>query len=327
MTHERERLAPNDLPTETTPATPEAAEERAADRDPAPAPGVTAEEWISRLSALVEQESAVYCEAEAQAPVSIESDEAAQLAIVRLGTAAALFQTLRLRHASVAAHSLRVALTTSAWADEMGLEPRLREITEITALLHDLGMIGLSDHILMKPGPLTPDEFVYVDQARHASAEILRGTTRDHDLLLAIEHVPAWFDGSRSGYRLSHRKIPLPSRMTAIVEAFDSMTTDQVYRPAMSIEQATAELFGNAGTQFDPELVEAFAMFYGKAGSTVRAKVAKRWLHELDPAVADGFWAWTPLHVNGENQIDDVFRRAVLDSMSDGVLFVDRERR
>ncbi|RMF88679.1 MAG: sensor domain-containing diguanylate cyclase, partial [Planctomycetota bacterium] len=93
------------------------------------------------------------------------------------------------------------------------------------------------------------------------------------------------------------------------------------------IEQATAELFGNAGTQFDPELVEAFALFYGKAGSTVRAKVAKRWLHELDPAVADGFWAWTPLHVNGENQIDDVFRRAVLDSMSDGVLFVDRERR
>ncbi|GAB6164319.1 diguanylate cyclase [Thermostilla marina] len=328
MTHERERLEPKNVPTDTTSPAPDAVTEAAADASPAPASGVTAEEWISRLSALVDQESAVYSEEDTQTSVSIESDDAARLAFVRLGTAAALFHMLRLRHASVAAHSLRVALTTSAWAAAMGLEPRLREIAEITALLHDLGMIGLSDHILMKPGPLTPDEFVHVDQARHASAEILRGTTRDRDLLLAIEHVPAWFDGSRSGYRLSHRKIPLPARMTAIVEAFDSMTTDQVYRPAMSIEQATAELFGNAGTQFDPDLVEAFALFYGKAGNHIRAKVAKRWLTELDPAVADGFWEWTPLrNTGGESRIDDFFRRTVLDSMGDGVLFVDRERR
>ena len=76
-----------------------------------------------------------------------------------------------------------------------------------------------------------------------------------------MENVRAWYDGSRGERDAPRRGIPLAARMIAIVEAFDAMTTDHVYRPAMSQERAMAELFHCAGTQFDPELVRQFAEF------------------------------------------------------------------
>ena len=78
--------------------------------------------------------------------------------------------------------------------------------------------------------------------------------------------------------------------MIAIVEAFDAMTTDHVYRPARSQERAMAELFECSGTQFDPELVKQFAEFRQEDQTAVHWEVAHRWLRSLDPATVDSYW-------------------------------------
>lgn len=184
-----------------------------------------------------------------------------QLILSRLGVSAGLFSALKVRHAPTAIHSLRVALVSSAWASFLKMEREKQDRLEVAALLHDVGMIGLPDQILLKPGPLTPEEMVYVDRARFMTLEILRHVTDDQALLQIVENVSAWFDGSRSGHVLSGRAIPEAARMIAVVEAYDAMTTDHLYRPAMSDERAIAELYHFAGKQFDPDLVHEFVRF------------------------------------------------------------------
>ena len=78
--------------------------------------------------------------------------------------------------------------------------------------------------------------------------------------------------------------------MIAIVEAFDAMTTDHVYRPACSQERAMAELFECSGTQFDPELVEQFDEFCREDQTTVRGEAASRWLRSLDSTTVNSYW-------------------------------------
>lgn len=97
-----------------------------------------------------------------------------QLVQVRLGIASSLYTALRLKHAATARHGLRVALNSSAWAVEMGLSERQRDAIEVAALLHDIGMIGVPDHILFKPGPLESKEIHVIHRARAMSLEVLR---------------------------------------------------------------------------------------------------------------------------------------------------------
>src|SRR5438874_2373436 len=97
-----------------------------------------------------------------------------QLIQVRLGLASSLFGALRAKHAPTAHHSLRVALNCSAWGAMLGLTDTQRDELEVAALLHDVGKIGVPDGILLKPAPLTPDEFYVVERHRQIGAEILR---------------------------------------------------------------------------------------------------------------------------------------------------------
>ena len=110
-----------------------------------------------------------------------------QLAQVRLGMATSLFFALRTKHAQTAAHSLRVALLCSAWAERLGLDDASRDRIEVAALLHDLGKIGIPDRILRKPGKLTVDEQLMMDCCPQLGCEILRGCTGDNELLDIVQ--------------------------------------------------------------------------------------------------------------------------------------------
>ena len=129
-----------------------------------------------------------------------------------------------------------------------------------------------------------------IAKARRMSLEILRRGCASEKLLEIVEHVPAWYDGSRKDYPLRGRRIPLGARMITIVEAFDAMTTDHVFRPARSQERAMAELFECSGTQFDPKLVERFAEFCLDDQTAARWEAAHRWLRTLDPAAVNSYW-------------------------------------
>ena len=167
-----------------------------------------------------------------------------------------------------------------------------------------------------------------VDEARKMSVEILRNACAQPRVLEIVEYVPAWYDGSRSGYSLRRDDLPLGARMIAIAEAFDAMTTDQVYRPAMSLERAGFELFAGAGVQFDPKLVNGFVEFHSGNLDRIREEVAGRWLHSLAPEISNSYWALTDNSTQTKNRHDmRFFEDRLLDNMHDAVVFVDSSMR
>ena len=127
-------------------------------------------------------------------------------------------------------------------------------------------------------------------RTRKMSLDILRRSCTSPQVLEIVENISAWYDGSRQDLPLCGQQIPLGARMIAVVEAFDAMTTDHIYRPARSQERAMAELFECAGTQFDPELVQQFVEFRQADQTAIRWDVAHRWLRSLDPAWSIPIW-------------------------------------
>ena len=243
---------------------------------------------------------------------------------VRLGIASSLFATLRAKHVPTASHSLRVALSCSSWSFAMELSDGQRDEIEIASLLHDMGKIGVPDRVLQKPGKLTREEIAIIERHRQVGLEILRSCCASQNILDTIQFSPAWFDGSRGDFGRSERDLPLGSRMIAIVDAFDAMTSDQIYRRALSRERAMSELFEFAGTQFDPELVKHFCSLDGLDQVKLHAGVARFWLNELDPQAANGHWRrGEPVTTSTTVAAADLFNEKLFDNMHDGVVFVD----
>jgi diguanylate cyclase (GGDEF)-like protein/PAS domain S-box-containing protein len=266
-----------------------------------------------------------------------------RLAVVRLGMATSLFYALRTKHAATAAHCLRVALSCSAWTERMKLDDELRDRIEVAALLHDLGKIGIPDRILRKPGKLTVDEQLSMDLIAPLGCEILRGCTGDQELLDIVLYAGTWFDGRRLDDGPSGAKLPIGSRMLSIADAFDSMTTDTVYRPALSRERALEELNKGGHTQFDPELVADFSRMLEERPELLQGCVVNRWLHGLADNKSQSMWTGPANRSTGVGHAADasrgretlvasqatrresLFYHQLLDNMKDGVVFTDAE--
>ncbi len=155
-------------------------------------------------------------------------------------------------------HARRVARMAAVMAKEMGLDPEKVLEIEYAAALHDIGKIGVADSILRKAAPLDDEE--WRDMRRHSELgyEILKGIDF---LRVAAEIVWAHherYDGKGYPRGLAGEEIPLGARVFGVVDAYDAMTSRRPYRQAMSREQACIEIASNAGTQFDPQVVDAF---------------------------------------------------------------------
>ena len=296
-------------------------------RSGAPVPGDPARSADANLGAVSTLLSALDAPALSQEstsdsePLELEN----KLVQVRLGMASSLFGALRAKHAPTAQHSLRVALSCSAWGSMLGMNDEQRDELEVASLLHDIGKIGVPDHVLLKPSPLTPDEYQLIEQHRQVGAEILRCCCTSESVLQIIEHAGAWFDGSRDESELSGDRLPIGSRMVAIVDAFDAMTSDQVYRRALSRERALAELFEYAGTQFDPRLVQEFCGYVNADQLRLQSVAARRWLKNLQLTEGDGSMWQLSSHrpTSAAAKSESLFYRKLLESMNDAVLFID----
>ncbi len=252
-----------------------------------------------------------------------------QLALARLGIATSLFLALRAKHAATAAHSLRVALSCSAWADRLGLDDASRDRIEVAALLHDLGKIGIPDRILRKPGKLSVEEQLTMDGCPGLACEMLRGCTSDVELLEIVSHAGVWYGSRRQGESPSGDALPLGARMLAIANAFDAMTTDSVYRRAMSRERAVQELHRSSGTQFDPELVSDFSRMFAQRPEMLQGVIVDRWLQQLQSNSADNLWE-SPKPVGTPRSTEVVrretrFLQQLIGNLKDGVAFTDNE--
>lgn len=263
------------------------------------------------------------------APKYLEDpDHQNQLVQVRLGIATSMYHALRAKHAPTAAHSLRVALLCSSWAVRKQLAGDACDQIEVASLLHDVGKIGVPDALLEKSAKLTHDEAVTIEKYRLDGLQILQGCCASHEILEIVHYCSAWFDGSRAEYDCDGEEIPVGARMLAIADAFDSMTTDQVYRRAMSRDRAIAELFECAGSQFDPQLVREFCSSLGHDHLSFTSSLAQRWLVDLRSEASNALWSLRNLNVNGRaTSIEGLFRQSLVNGMLDGVVFVDASRR
>src|SRR4051812_28454313 len=156
------------------------------------------------------------------------TEHESKLVQARLGMASGLHAALRAKHPPTASHSLRVALGCSSWAASMQLDEETRDMLEVAALLHDVGKIGVPDKVLLKPGRLTPEEIALMTRHPALTTEVL-ASCGVPQLLIEIVHCSrAWYNSGRPQERKAEA-LPLASRMLSIVDAFDSMTTDQLY--------------------------------------------------------------------------------------------------
>jgi len=249
-----------------------------------------------------------------------------RLVQVRLGVANGLFAALFHRHPQTAAHSLRVALGCSTWALFANMDEETHDTLELAALMHDLGKIGVPDAILLKPGRLGSEERLVINRYRTAGIEILSSCCGSQRLLDAVRYAGNRFDGRDSDLPAKGKEIPLEARMVTIVDAFDSMTTDQVHRSAMPRERALKELFESAGTQFDPDLVKEFVDVLSQRQDIFSNLVVSRWLRELSSDEPHLPWhepTSTPESSDPATAPQPMFERKLIEAMQDGVVFVD----
>ena len=187
-------------------------------------------------------------------------------------TLEALGGALDLKDAETEGHSQRVTALTISIAKAMDLDPTLLPHIARGAFLHDIGKMGVPDQILRKPGPLTPAEREVMRrhcEIGYAVLERIPFLRQASEIVLSHqEH----YDGTGYPRGLRGEQIPLGARIFAVADAFDAMTSDRPYRRALTLATAKEEISRNAGTQFDPKVVEVFLSLPDTLWQQVREK-------------------------------------------------------
>jgi putative two-component system response regulator len=165
------------------------------------------------------------------------------------------------RDAGTAAHIDGMAEYCFAIAGELGLSPERCELMHAASPMHDVGKIGVPDRVLLKPGPLTPQERVLMERHAEIGYRILAGSRAE---LLRTAATIAWthherLDGSGYPRGLRGDEVPEEGRIAAVADVFDALTRDRVYRPRFARDDALEMLAGGRGRQFDPDVLDALA--------------------------------------------------------------------
>ena len=163
------------------------------------------------------------------------------------------------RTAYLRGHSERVAAYAAAIAWKMGLEDEQVERIRLSALLHDIGCLGVEDYLVMKTTPLTPEEFEIVKAHTVKGAAILRPISMLQDLVPGVELHHESLDGMGYPYGLRGEQIPIMARIVAVADSFDAMTTPRPYQSAMNADYVLDILGRLCDTRYDRAAVEALA--------------------------------------------------------------------
>ena len=172
----------------------------------------------------------------------------------------ALASAIDARDPNALGHTERVKELSKKVASELNKHGHNIDLDalELAALLHDVGKIGIPESILRKPGPPTKKEWKEIKKHPAIGANILAPLEELNDVKEAIQHHQEHYDGLGYPNGLKAEKIPLMSRIIMVVDAYDAITSDRVYRAKRVKEEAIEEILQNMGTQFDPEVVKAF---------------------------------------------------------------------
>lgn len=199
-----------------------------------------------------------------RAPIEATSRELA----VEVGRAAmsaardALADVLGARPGWAGRPSTMIAETAATMALAIGLPDGEIERIRTASLLHDLGELAIPDEILSRPGALAEPEWRVVAEHPKIGQVVLEQAGALRDAATIVLHHHERFDGRGYPYGLAAHEIPVGARIVAIADAYEAMVVGRPYRPAVSHEEAVAELYRHAGVQFDPELVDVFARLF-----------------------------------------------------------------
>jgi putative two-component system response regulator len=187
--------------------------------------------------------------------------EAAQIETVRR-----LSRAVEFRDEDTGAHIARISAYASRIAHRAGVDPDRCRLIERASPLHDVGKVAIPDSVLLKPGPLNPAERLIIETHAEIGHRLLDGS--DSAVLqmaasIALTH-HEHYDGGGYPRGLAGSAIPIEGRIVAIADVFDALTSDRVYRPAMTVDQAVAILLDGRGTHFDPMLLDHFLADIGE---------------------------------------------------------------
>ena len=186
-------------------------------------------------------------------------DADAELRASREETVQRLCIAVEARDADTAAHVSQMSLCCGEIALELGLGPDRSELIRTASVMHDVGKVGIPDHVLLKPGALTESERALMQQHAEIGYRILAGSRSE---LLQLAATIAWTHHERrdgTGYPrgLAGEAIPFEGRIAAAADVYDALTRDRVYRPRLSSEAAFEILEAGRGTHLEPQVLDA----------------------------------------------------------------------
>ncbi|OGI20813.1 MAG: hypothetical protein A3B68_09785 [Candidatus Melainabacteria bacterium RIFCSPHIGHO2_02_FULL_34_12] len=177
-------------------------------------------------------------------------------------TARALAIAVEARDPYTGGHSDRVFQIATELGKRCNISITEQLYLEGGALLHDVGKIAVRDGVLLKPGPLTDSEYKEMQLHTIFGSQIVKRMSCLHGCVDAVLLHHERMDGYGYPHGLKGKEIPLIARITSVADAYDAMTTNRIYRKALSHEQALEEILRNSGTQFDPEIVKVFLIWW-----------------------------------------------------------------
>jgi HD-GYP domain-containing protein (c-di-GMP phosphodiesterase class II) len=218
-----------------------------------------------------------------QAAVAMENASLYEdLEMSYFSTVKALARAIEVKDPYTYGHSERVTEYAMVIARKLNLEEwELRNIKYASAL-HDIGKLGISMHILNKPGKLSEEEFIHVKTHPQMGDSIIEPVSFLREPREIILHHHERYDGKGYPAGLKGSEIPLGARILAVADSFEAMMSDRPYRKALSLAEALKEMKVNSGTQFDPEIVEAFIDALGESDKTRVGDVVKKVETEIE---------------------------------------------
>jgi len=169
-----------------------------------------------------------------------------------------MIRILELKDKYTKGHSERVAKLSVKIAQKMGLSDEEINMVYWAGIVHDIGKIGIPDEILNKPTRLTDEEYKIIKKHPVLGEQVLSQMSYLKELSVIVRHHHERWNGTGYPDGLRREEIPLLSRILAVADAFDAMTSDRSYRAALNIDKALKEIEKNAGVQFDADVVKAF---------------------------------------------------------------------
>ncbi|MCW3034200.1 MAG: Response regulator with domain [Solirubrobacterales bacterium] len=200
-----------------------------------------------------------------------------ELEIAQAETVQRLSMAVEFRDEDTGAHIERIGRFSVLLAEHIGMDSEFCERLRHSAPLHDVGKVAIPDAILLKPGPLTPEERAIVETHAEEGHRLVRGSSSsilDMAATIALSHQEKW-DGSGYPRGLKGEAIPIEGRIVAVADVFDALTSDRVYRKAFSVDEAIQMMLEQRGRHFDPVLLDAFMEVLGRTGPDAREELRR----------------------------------------------------